>query len=265
VTLRRILTLVGAVLLFSLPAAADTSTPVLQGTFAHFAVDSTWSTTFILINTSGVEATARLSFFGDDGQPLTIQIVGGAKDSAPQVTVPPGGSRTLSLDGGGASLQGWAKLELMEFGEIRGQILFHKNAGGGQADAVVPLDLGYQRPMCLWPLPNQVPPNATLLPFDNTANTFATGLALVNISSATKIFDLEYADESGLVLFTDHVTLLANQHTAFMTNDPAHSNSVSAAAKGVLRVKASQTDVSALGLLFRPGYPFSTIIPIATN
>jgi hypothetical protein len=258
VTLRRILALAEAALLLSLPAAA-------QGTFAQVAVDSTWSTTFILVNTgTSVAAVGTLHLFNDDGTPMVMQVVGGAKSDSHPVTVPAGGSATLVLDGTGAgSVQGWAKLELTS-GALSGQALFHKNAGGGQADAVVPLDAGYQPPLCIFTW-IQAPPNTMLLPFDNTANAFATGLALVNVSTATKTFELEYADENHTVLYTDHVTLGANQHTAFMLTDPAHSNATSAGAKGVLRVKASQNDVSVLGLLFRGNYQFSTIIPIATN
>lgn len=258
-TLRRIFSLVGAALLLSLPAAA-------QGTFAHFAVDSTWSTTFILVNTgTSVAAVGTLHLFNSDGTPMAMQVVGGARSDSHPVTVPAGGSATLVLDGTGAgSVTGWAKLELTS-GALGGQILFHKNEGGGQADAVVPLDTGYQPPLCIMGFPNQGAPNTTMLPFDNTANAFATGLALVNISTATKTFELEYADENHTVLYTDHVTLGANQHTAFMLTDPAHSNAASAAAKGVLRVKAGPTDVSVLGLLFRGNYQFSTIIPITTN
>ena len=227
-----------AALLLSLPAAA-------QGTFSQIALNANWQTIFILVNLSTTDAaTPQLSFFQNDGTPLSIQVVGGNNAAVQGFAIPAGGSIVVTLQAGAVG-EAWAKLDSTV--PVRGQGVYtHTQPGVADSSLVVPLDTGYQAPTCIIPFPNLPAPSSTILPFDTTA-PYTTAIAVTNISSASKTFDLVYSDQNNVAIFTDHITLASHAHVSFLAPD---RSATLANVKGVLRVNAGPLDVSVLAFLY---------------
>jgi hypothetical protein len=147
----------------------------------------------------------------------------------------------------GAVGEAWAKLASTNGVSIRGQGIYkYTPLTGSPSEMVVPLDTGYQAPVCIIGFPDLPAPSSTILPFDNTGSS-TTAIAVTNISAASKTFDMVYADENNVVIFTDHFTLAPNAHTSFLDTD---RSSLLASKKGVLRVSAGPTDLSVLAFLY---------------
>jgi hypothetical protein len=248
----KVAVILAAALLVALPVAA-------QGTFSQIALITGWDTKFILINLSTTDpAPGTLSFFGKDGSPVAIQVVGGNSATVQSFNIPAGGSITMALQPGAVG-EAWAKLASTNGVLIRGQGIYkYTPIGVAPSEMVVPLDTGYQAPTCIIPFPNLPAPSSTILPFDTTGS-MTTAIAVTNISAASKTFDMVYADENNVTIFTDHMTLAANAHTSFLAPD---RSSTLAGKKGVLRLTAGPTDISMIAFFYDLSTgAFGTIFP----
>ena len=98
-----------------------------------------------------------------------------------------------------------------------------------------------------------------LLPFDNTAGQYVTSLAIANTTNATLPIAIEFVDQANNQLASDTLNLTAMQHKAFVTrlNYPAVDGK-----KGTLRIHASASSVTVLGLLSNATNAITTIIPV---
>jgi hypothetical protein len=147
---------------------------------------------------------------------------------------------------------------------IRGQGIYkYTPVGVAPSEMVVPLDAGYQAPTCIIPFPNLPAPSSTILPFDNTGS-LTTAIAVTNISAATKTFDMVYADENNVTIFTDHISMAAHAHFSFLDTDTstAFGSALLANKKGVLRVGAGPTDISMIAFFYDTATgAFGTIFP----
>jgi len=91
---------------FSLPAGAHVDLYFPQVANGGDA-SARWQTTFQIVNPNPATATGRLSFFGQDGQPLVVEF-GTAVDSVFTITVPGSGAIRFRTSGNGALRNGWA-------------------------------------------------------------------------------------------------------------------------------------------------------------
>jgi hypothetical protein len=236
--------------------SALTTIPVLAnvtgsgGSMAHVASGGGWQTTFTLVNTGTSPAQAQMSFFDDNGNPLSLPLTflqsGSAMSSTTlSQTIDAGASLVLLTQGSnsGASVVGSA--QLITTGNVSGFAIFRYNPTG--QEAVVPMSTGSA--------------NGYILAFDNT-NGIATGVALANGSNQAVSVPLVLRDSTGGSLGTATVNLPANGHTSFILTN----NYPSVAAKrGTIEVDTpAGSQISVLGLRATPTGAVTTI-PVLTK
>jgi len=232
-----------------------------QGSFAQVAYGGSWQTTFTLINESPTTlANVTLSFFGDDGSPLNVPVVGFGNTSAYTFTILPGGLKSVVLfSSASTTTQGWTNMNVAS-GVVRGLgsfrfLLPNKTV----SEAVVPLSLSGSA-VCL--VPSFSPPgdpNVILIPFDNTTGQYITSLAIANTTSGFLSVPIEFDDESNNLLVADTLSMTARQHAAVVTPE---AYPVLAGKKGVLRIRQSTAFVTVLGLLSNSTNAITTILPV---
>jgi hypothetical protein len=230
-----------------------------QGSFAQIAYGGSWQTTFTLLNLSTTDlGSVTLSFFGDDGLPLNAPVQGAGNTTSYTFTIPAGGTQNVVLSNPGSGItQGWATMSVAS-GVVRGQGSFRFLTQAGQiSEAVVPLSTPGTA-LCIFPFPPSPNP-VILIPFDNTTGQYVTSLAIANTTNATLPVPIEFVDSSNAPLASDTINLTAMQHTAFVTrlNYPAVDGK-----KGTLRIHASASSVTVLGLLSNATNAITTIIPV---
>jgi hypothetical protein len=229
-----------------------------QGTFAQIAYGGSWQTTFTLLNRSSTNvASVSLSFFADDGSPLNAPVQGFGNATSYTFPIPAGGAQNVVLSSSDSTVtQGWATMNVS--GDVRGQGSFRFLLPGGQiSEAVVPLS-NPGAVLCLIPIPPSPNP-VILMPFDNTSGQYVTSLAIANTTSGALPISIEFVDQSNNQLASDTLNLTAMQHTAFVTrqNYPAVDGK-----KGTLRIHASASSVTVLGLLSNVTNAITTIMPV---
>ena len=234
-----------------------------QGTFAQIAYGGSWQTTFTLLNLSSTDvASVTLSFFGDDGSPLNAPVQGSGNTASYTFTIPRGGAQNVVLSSSDATtIQGWASMTVTS-GVARGQGSFRFQLPGGPLwEAVVPLSTP-NATLCIYPFPPSPNP-VILIPFDNTSGQYVTSLAIANTTGASLPVPIEFDDQSNNPLVTDTLNLTAMPHLAFRTIDRYPQQL--AGKKGILRIHASATSVTVLGLLSNitnSSNAITTIIPV---
>jgi photosystem II stability/assembly factor-like uncharacterized protein len=79
--------------------------------FPQFADGGGYTTSLILLNTSSLREMGKLEIMDKDGNPLTVNKVGGTADSSFSYTIPPGGVYWFQTDGSPAGVKGgWVRL-----------------------------------------------------------------------------------------------------------------------------------------------------------
>lgn len=215
-------------------------------TIAQIADGEGWSTKFVFFNMGDIPATFTVSFFGDDGNPLSLPFVGIGASSTLTGTVAVGGS--FRAETSGVSLpviQGWAEIDTPEFDmRVAGMAIFKWEIPGAPAfEAVVPFSGSDD---------NQI------MPFDSTGG-FVTGVALANTSSfSTMTIFFTFRDEGGIQTHLDSLTLAAGNHTAFLLSNmfPEVANQ-----KGTVEFSTPDFGLVILGLRFNPDGAFTTVFP----
>ena len=97
-----------------------------QGTFGQIAYGGCWQTTFTFVNLSAQSAASvSLSFYADDGSPLSAPVQGVGNISPYLFTIPASGAQTVVLTSTDSSTtQGWASMSIANGVIVRGQGLF---------------------------------------------------------------------------------------------------------------------------------------------
>jgi hypothetical protein len=241
---------------------AGTAFGQLTGSFGQIAFGGSWQTTLKLINTSPSDTSnVVLSFFGDNGSPLIVPIADVGNRSDYEFQIPANGTTDVVLTSSDPNTtQGWARLS-MTGSAVRGQGIFSflvPKGNGTISEAVVPFIL-HDDPTCVVPIPNADP--VILVPFDNTVTSFRTSMAFVNTDPTTtsRTFVLEFKDQFSQMLVATTLTLPSLAHTAFVTPERFP---VLLGKKGILRVHASKSDLTVLGLLSNLTGSIATIIPL---
>jgi hypothetical protein len=79
--------------------------------FPQIADGGGYTTSLILLNTSGTTETGTLQIMGNNGSPVAVHQTGGTTDSSFRYTIPAGGALRFQTDGAPAGIAvGWARL-----------------------------------------------------------------------------------------------------------------------------------------------------------
>jgi len=220
-----------------LPAPLDTTK--VSGSMAHLAIGDGWSTTTVLMNAGAAYAQAHVSYFADDGSPLSLT-------SATTQTMPP--HATFVIDNAppaSAPLQE-GSANLSTDGDVNGFIRF-RYAPRDQ-EAIVPLETRKA--------------GAYLLAFDNT-NGIATGVALANLTPGAASIPVVIRDNTGAQLGSANVQLSGKSHTAFVLSD--RFTNVANLSGTIEFDTPAGGQISVLGIRFPPGQRFTTIPVVAST
>lgn len=221
----------------------QSSTTVSGGSMAQVASGGGWQTIFTLVNTGTSSAQAQLSFFDNNGNPLSLPLTfadSGATTTSSSLSETIGAEDTLVLVASGTNSAQVGSAQLSIDGKVGGFAIFHYNPTG--QEAVVPLETT----------------NATayVLAFDNT-NGLATGLALANVSNQSGKVTLIVRDDNGSKLGTATINLPARGHTSFMLGS---TYSFTANKRGTVEFDTPPNgQISALGLRASPTGSLTTI------
>jgi trimeric autotransporter adhesin len=233
--------------LTTLPVLANVTTG--GGSMAQVASGGGWQTTFTLVNTGTSPAQAQLSFFDDNGNPLSLGLTfvqSGAATTASTASQKIAAGATLLVvtqgSNAGASLVGSAQLTTS--GTVSGFAIFRYNPTG--QEAVVPLETR-----------NAI---AYVLAFDNT-NGLATGVALANVSNQAANVPVVLRDDTGASLGTATLNLASRGHTSFVLKD---SYASAAGKRGTVEFHTpAGVQISVLGLRATPTGAVTTIPVLA--
>ena len=224
------------------------TTPGLHyvGSMAQLASGNYWKTTITLVNHGAAAARARLNFFNNSGEPLSLAITYPSLPPADPVllssverSIEPGASFSFSTTGpDDVETVGWA--QMLTDGDISGFAVFRQKVHREQ-EAVVPLETHNSDSYVLW--------------FNNSGD-FITGLAVANNSTSAASIPVIVRDEAGNQIHTQTLELAGLGHisgalTAIIGNTGGKVGSVE------FRTPPGG-QISVLGLRFN-GISFTTI------
>ncbi len=210
----------------------------------HLAIAGSWETTLTLVNTSASTAQARLNFFDNNGNPLTLPLTFPQTAATPGSTpVPllastvdrtlnPGAILVIKSTGPGADpIVGWA--QLLTNGNVAASANFRSNIGTSDQQIGVPFETRNV--------------NAYVFPFDNTG-TLVTAVALANTSTLAGNAGIIIRDDAGALVFSSTMALGAQAHTSFLLPS---SYSFTAGKRGTVEFDApTGGQISTLGIIF---------------
>ncbi len=224
-----------------LPARAAASDWVIPGGgfFAQLVDGAGSRSTITLINLDTVSAPYTLSFFDDNGNPLSLSTTAGSGTSL-SGTLPLNGSVTIQTNGTSATnVQGYARLQTSNL--IAGSLVFGL-ALTPFAEASCPLDTGSD--------------DYFGIPFDHLTST--EGIAIANSRGTSSLtITVTFYDQTGTNFDTETIQLAPLAHTAFML--PVRFPK-SAGKKGYVIFSASSY-FNVLGLR-ATGSTFTSITPV---
>ncbi len=218
----------------------------------HFAFGGGWQSTFTLVNTGGATAAATLSFFGDNGEAVSLPLrfpQTNTPVTATAVTrsIPAGASLLVVVEdsGGAASRAGSAVLGTD--GNIGGFAILRYNPTG--QEAAVPLQAATA--------PSYV------LAFDNT-NGLSAGFAIANAAAQAATVGVTIRDDAGAQIGSGSLDLAARGHKSFLLADQAAGGwPATAGRRGTIEFAApSGRGIAPLGLRVAPtsaGFTMTTI------
>ncbi len=235
--------------LTTIPALANVGTT--GGSIAHIATGNGWQTTFVLVNTGNGTAPVHLSFYGDNGSPLSLPLTfpqTGANSTASSVNQTLAAGATLIVQSAAPSSDPAPTIgsaQLSAGASVGGFVIFRYNPNG--QEAVVPLESrgagGY------------------LLAFDNTSGT-ATGVALNSVSSQAVSIPVVVRDASGAQIATDTLNLSANGHLAFTLGSDKYPATVNI--RGTIEFTTpAGAQIGALGIRIPVAHTFTTLPALA--
>jgi hypothetical protein len=167
------------------PIGAETTTSLY---FAQLALGAGYTTTFSLVNTGATPVAGVLSLTGQNGQPINAN-VDGTVTSALTVTVPPGGTRTLTANPASAAdplRVGWARYE---------------NIGGNASGvATFQLSVGNVLSTAAGVLSSNLVTSVTIPVYNDLAAGRFVGFAVANPNASAISIRLTTVQENGMVL-----------------------------------------------------------------
>ena len=233
---------------------ALTTLPVLAnvdaagGSMTHVAYHGGFTTVFTLVNAGDTAAPATLSFFGEDGAPLSVpmslpQSGTFVTDSTLTRTLAAGATLVVETQAQDTLPTVVGSAQLTTTGSVSGFGIFRWTTFGQEAS--VPLETRAA--------------GAYVLVFDNT-DGLATGLALANVSNQAANIQLTLRDDSGALIGTPTISLAGQGHTSFML---AQSFPATAGKRGTVEFATPPGgQISALGLRAPAAGGLITTIPV---
>lgn len=229
----------------------DASSNIISSSsVSQIASGGGWKTTLTIVNLSAGPNSLNVSFHGDDGSPLILPLVvtqqGSAQsttDSSVNRTLGPGSTLLIESEGPLSSniLVGWA--EVLSSAPVSGFSIFRQRGQDGR-DSEGTASLG------------SITSSDLVLPFDNTAG-FATGVALVNLTTAPVIVNAVIRDDNGTQIGLQAVVLSGKAHTAFFITDRF---SVTSGRRGTIEFQNTAGGaVTGIGLRFNPSGSFTSV------
>jgi hypothetical protein len=182
--------------------------PLYDGYLAQIADGLDWKTVVTLMNMESTIASVDVSFYADNGQPLTLNIVGAGQTSTLTRSIPPYGSVTFETAKTCLpDCTGWAYVD------------GNSTIVGGQAilrwtPSYLPVPVE-----ATVPLVDELD-NRQMMPFDHLSGV-KTGLALANTSNFNPMtIYLTFRDEAGNQIGSvQTINLPIRGHVAFMLDD----------------------------------------------
>ncbi len=223
------------------PTPTPTGTPRLLSrlSFGSQVDAGVWTTALYFYNPTGKAVDVPLSFFGADGQPLSIASAGG--DHA-TLSIASKGTGYLELNDGVPLTEGWLLALLPDgvtgFGVVK-----------RTTDATGPQEITL-------PLMTTTSAAATLFYDENQGDSW---VALINPTTSSVDVTLNARDDTGASIASATLTLAAHQRQWFLVRDRAEFSAI-AGKRGVLEFSAASGAVSVLGQRTK-GSSFAPVLP----
>ncbi len=246
-----------AALLCGSAALAQQSTFAGQSAVVTHLVDGDgWQTSVSLNNIDAGPSQYKLSFFAENGSPLSLQSNFGTGTFVYE-TIPPRGNVVITTAGTNAGLtQGWALMETIFLAPGPGFVI---TPGANVAGTVLFL----RPPTVSRPIEVSEPLDFSLsqkwvLPFDHT-NGYSSGVALVNQETFQDIsIFITFYDGNGNQIASDSFTLLRGNHLSF-TSTVRYPQTIGA--QGTIRIESSSNPLNELGFRVSPSGLFTSTSP----
>jgi hypothetical protein len=207
----------------------------------HIVDGGFWKTSFKFVNLETHSVTFYVYFVDDNGNDLSLPIVGNGSISSFTVTLPATGSTTIETAGTASSLTaGWAFVQQQTATDNIGKFaIFRQHVPGGQdQEATVPAV-------------KQSTGDIAIL-FDNT--TYATGIAIANPTIFTIEIGAHFYNRLGALIGTSNIRIPPKGHVAFSV---ASQFPFTSGMEGSIEFSNIGRAYSALGLRFN-GAAFTT-------
>ncbi len=230
--------------------ADEPQPPARVGVLPHIAAGGGWNTVITLVNSSAAAVPVIVSFYDEAGAALSFPVTTTqqgttqtATSSAVNTTIEPNASLVVSVGGQlPSTLVGWADVDSTV--PLGGYAIFRYSPQSGSPEEGTVL------------LQSQLP-SAFTLPYDNT-NGFATGVALVNLSTASATITATAWDANGNSLGGESIELDAYGHTSFTLPSEIAKT---AGQLGIVTFQSGGTSgsIAGLGLRFSPFNTFTSV------
>jgi hypothetical protein len=215
---------------------ASPATPQIM-ILPQLAFGGGWYTALYFTNLNSSPASFTVSFIGNDGNPLTVPVLGG---SSATVNLAARGTALIEIPNAGALVQGYVSAALPA--GVIGYGVFRQTVPGvNDQEAVVPL--------------SGTTATTSTLEFDDTK--YVTGVAVVNLASVSTTISVFAHDAQGNTIGTSNVSLAPHAKTAVVLRDLPGLAGVSGSL-GSVDFTTSIGTLAALGLRFN-GTAFTSI------
>jgi hypothetical protein len=219
-----------------------------SGVLSHIAAGGTWTTVITLTNTSPTAFPVSVAFHAEDGSALTLPITitnqGVAQPmstASASATINPNASLIITTGQLPSTVVGWA--DISSSGPVNGFAIFRTSSSNSPVSEGTVL------------LQTQIAATITL-PYDNSVG-FVMGVALANVSQAPANINATIWDDSGNLLGTQVITIVANGHTSFVLSDQLP---FTAGKRGIVQFQSGANGgLAGLGLRFSPDGTFTSV------
>lgn len=235
---------------------------ILFGRMGSGGIDS-WTTEFSFTNVGPSPANVALRWFGDDGSPLSVPVIGAGRTTRHSFQIPINTTINLQLDpSSDAITQGWVAVDIA--GAVEGQAQFHwSSPGRPEYSSAVPMNRqGSQAGLIVMaggiPVTPVSSPRSLALRFNNVGHV--TGIAFANTQQVPNTLNLEFVDSVGNLLMPQVIPIGPLGHVSLATTDARLWSS-----HGLVRVVGDGSPFSALAMDFDMTSsvgPYSAFVPL---
>lgn len=211
-----------------------------------------WTTQIVLTSYRTASVTIPISFYGQDGLPLTVPLVGQPAASQINVVIPPQGTAFVQTQQPSTTVVGWALTDIPcssggDCGNVLGQVILRNHvAVRPDYEAVFPFSSSLASHL--------------IMQFDNTAS-FDTTLIITNAEnfsfSRPMVVTLAFYDGSGNRIMLDQLSIPVAGNTFFSMYQKYPQLR---GQRGYVDLTATNGDLVAAGLRINPTNAFAPIL-----